>query len=210
LDPPATVSCESLYGINFTNEFSHKTQTSTGGTAAIDPELKVEIERNVKVTTHPFKNYFKGFEKVDAIKRIFGDETDQVLDKLRVEFAGMRGYMGVSEVDGHLLVSALYLKEGDQTEIYLDIIHELVHVRQFMEGKKLFDHRFTYTERPTEIEAYRYAVEEARRLGWDDERICNYLKTEWMSDEDLALLAKTLNVNCPSNRKRKGEDKRRL
>jgi hypothetical protein len=167
--------------------------------------LKVDIERNVKVATYPFKDYFKGFENVEAVKRIFGEKTDEILDKLRVEFAGMRGYMGVNEVDGHLLVSALYLKEGDLAEIYLDIIHELVHVRQFMEGKKLFDHRFTYTERPTEIEAYRYAVEEARRLGWDDKRICGYLKTEWMSDEDFVLLAKALYVNCAPDREPKRE-----
>jgi len=37
---------------------------------------------------------------------------------------------------------------------------------------------------------------EARRLGLSDERICRYLKTEWMSDEDLKKLTKTLNVKC--------------
>ena len=51
-------------------------------------------------------------------------------------------------------------------------------------------------ERPTEIEAYRYTVQEARRLGLSDERICEYLKTEWMSDEDLKILSKAVNVTC--------------
>jgi len=65
--------------------------------------------------------------------------------------------------------------------------------------KELFDHRYNYVERPTEIEAYRNAVEEARRLGLSDERICEYLRTEWMTDEDL-MLTKTLNVECkPTN-----------
>jgi hypothetical protein len=94
-------------------------------------------------------------------------------------------------------VSAYYLNNGDLIDIYLDVIHELVHVRQFMEGKKLFDDNYRYVERPTEIEAYRYAVEEARRLRLSDEKILQYLKTEWMSADDLRRLAKVLNVKCP-------------
>jgi len=56
---------------------------------------------------------------------------------------------------------------------------------------------YRYVERPTEVEAYRYTVEEARRLGLSDERICRYLKTEWMNADDLRQLAKTLEVECP-------------
>jgi hypothetical protein len=165
-----------------------------GGFAAIDKRLKVEIVRNVPVTTHPFTDYFKGFEKVEAVRKIFGKKTEEVLRNLRVEFGGRGGYMGVSDVDGHLLISAHYIKEGDIVDIYLDIIHELVHVRQFMEGKKLFDDNFSYVRRPTEVEAYRLTVEEAKRLGLSDERICEYLKTEWMSARDLERLAEAVNV----------------
>jgi hypothetical protein len=63
-----------------------------------------------------------------------------------------------------------------------------------MEGKKLFDDNFSYVRRPTEVEAYRLAVEEAKRLGLSDERICEYLKTEWMSNRDLERLAEAVNV----------------
>lgn len=163
----------------------------------MDYQLKVEIVRSVKIQTYPFADYFKGFEKVDAVRRIFGEKTVDVLRDLRVEFIGSRwAYMGVSDADGHLLVGANYLKNGDIIDIYLDVIHELVHVRQFMEGKKLFEERYNYVERPTEVEAYRHVVEEARRLGLSDKRICSYLKTEWMSDEDFKRLARTLDVKC--------------
>jgi hypothetical protein len=67
-----------------------------------------------------------------------------------------------------------------------------------MDGKELFNRRFKYVENPTEIEAYCIAVEEARRLGLSEERICSYLQTERMTDEDLLVLAKALNVNCES------------
>lgn len=160
----------------------------------MEPRLNVEILRNAKVITYPFTDYFKYFEKVEAIRRIFGEDTDDVLSNLRVEFSGRRGYMGVSDKDGHLHVSASYLNSGDTLDIYLDIIHELVHVKQFMEGKKLFDRTREYVDRPTEIEAFQHAVEEARNLGLSDERICEYLKTEWMSEEDLIRLTDTLKV----------------
>lgn len=163
---------------------------------SIGLQLKVKIRRNAEITTHPFTDYFKNFEKVGAVRRIFGEKTEEVLRKLRVEFFSRRSYMGVSDDDGHLLISAYYLNNGDLVDIYLDIIHELVHVKQFMEGKKLFDDHYSYVERPTEVEAYRVAVEEARRLRLNDERILEYLKTEWMSDKDLKRLAKTLKVKC--------------
>jgi hypothetical protein len=147
-------------------------------------------------STHPFTDYFKGFEKVKAVRQLFGEKTEQVLRDLKVELTSIGGYMWVSNIDGHIIVSSRYLSNGSRVDIYLDAIHELVHVKQFMEGKELFDIDYGYTERPTEVEAYRYAVEEARIIGLSDERICEYLKTEWMSEEDLRILAKALNVEC--------------
>ena len=148
-------------------------------------------------TAHPFSDYFRGFDKVEAVRGIFGGKTEQVLRDLKVSFLWAGGYMGVNSANGHLMANPNYLNKGDKTDIYLDVIHELVHVRQFMEGKELFDSHYSYIERPTEIEAYRYAVEEARRLGLNDERICEYLKTPWISLQEWTQLAMTLNVICP-------------
>ena len=156
--------------------------------------MNVKIPRDVKIATYPFMEYFKGFENIGAVREVFGEDTEKVLRNLKVEFAGIRGYMGVSETDGHLIIGARYLNEGDAVDIYLDVVHELVHVKQFLEGKELFDSDYTYIERPTEVEAYRHAVKEARRLGMTDERICEYLKTEWMSDDDLQRLARIVGV----------------
>ncbi len=104
--------------------------------------------------------------------------------------------MGVNPFNGHLMVNPRYLNRGERLDIHLDIIHELVHIRQFMDGMELFDTEYNYVERPTEIEAYRYAVKEAKKLGQSDERICQYLKTEWINDEDLKRLAKALSIKC--------------
>jgi hypothetical protein len=141
-----------------------------------------------------FIDFFKGFDKVKAVQGIFGEKTTEVLSNLKVEFSWLKGYMYVDGSDGHLVISKAYLQSGDKTEIYLDLIHELCHVKQFMDGKELFDPSYDYVDRPTEIEAYRYAVQEARRLGFSEERLRCYLRTEWMSDDDFERLAKSVNV----------------
>lgn len=159
---------------------------------------KLGLDRIFRVghSTYAFTDYFKGMEKVEAVRRIFGDKTEEVLRNLKVEFTWIGGYMWVNGKDGHLMISSSYLNEGSKIDIYLDLIHELVHVRQFLQGRELFDEHYSYIDRPTEVEAYRRAVKEARRIGLSDERICQYLKTEWMSMQDLKRLAAILKVNC--------------
>jgi hypothetical protein len=141
-----------------------------------------------------FMDYFKGFEKVEAVKRIFGEETEEVLKNLKVEFIWF-GYMGVDNTDGHLMVNRKYLASGDKTDIYLDVVHELCHVKQWREGRELFDEKYDYVDRPTEVEAYRSTVQEAKRLGLKDDRILLYLKTEWMSIQDLKRLIKNMDID---------------
>jgi len=150
----------------------------------------------IGLSTYRFTDYFRGMEKVGAVRGIFGEKTGEILKNLRVGFTFVGGYMFVNNANGHLMISSKYLKNGDRIDIYLDLIHELVHVKQFMEGKELFDVNYGYTERPTEVEAYRVAVREARRLGLSEDRICQYLKTEWMNVEDFRRLAESMDVKC--------------
>ncbi|MGA2783128.1 MAG: hypothetical protein ABSF09_00315 [Candidatus Bathyarchaeia archaeon] len=163
---------------------------------AIDEALsKVEVPKEVPITKHHFLDYFKGFEKVAAVREIFGDQTNSVLSALEVEFFNSRSsYMGVNNESGHLVINANYLKKGDKLSIYLDIIHELVHVRQFREGKELFDENYAYVDRPTELEAFKHAMKEARRLGMDDDEIFDYLKVPTLNDEQARRLVDNLNV----------------
>lgn len=103
--------------------------------------------------------------------------------------------MGVSDSDGHLMVNKRYLSTGRKQDIYLDVIHELCHIKQYMEGRELFDPRYDYVDRPTEIEAYRYAVQEAKRVGLSVEEIRVYLKTEMMSTQALERLIRNMGVD---------------
>lgn len=162
------------------------------------PLPRVEIPRNVGLRFERFTDRFKGFEKVAAVRALFGPRTAQVLRALRVEYFSARwGYMGVSDADGHLMVSTHYLAHGSPRDIYLDVVHELVHVKQFKEGKELFPDGFEYVDTPGEIEAYRHCIEEGRRLGMTDAQLYEYLKVEWVSEKDVRRLARHVGVRPP-------------
>jgi hypothetical protein len=77
-------------------------------------------------------------------------------------------------------------------DLYLDLAHELTHLRQLAEGKNLWDHSIHYVDRPTEIEGYAVAVEEGLRLGMTETEIIRHLSNPWLSDADVARLRKNI------------------
>jgi hypothetical protein len=108
--------------------------------------------------------------------------------------------MYVDDEDGSLVVGSGYLRTGDTRYLYLDVIHELVHVKQYLQGKELFDETYSYVERPTEIEAYQCAVEEGRNLGMSDDWLAEYLYVEWVTRKDHERLLKKLGVESARRR----------
>ncbi len=164
----------------------------------------IQINRQVPTSKrgskrrHKFNDYFRGFEAVPAVRKIFGQGTEEVLAGLRVEFLNVRSdYIWVSDADGHLIANVNYLKKAETRDIYLDLIHELVHVKQFRDGRDIsldLGKRFEYVERPTELEAYKLTIKEARRLGMSDEQIIDYLKVTWLDKEEVRRLARHLGV----------------
>ena len=145
-----------------------------------------------------FTDFFKGFDQVPIIKKTFGKNVVDILNNLEVEFNSFRrGYMGVSDDDGHLVVNTHHLKNSDYKILYLDVVHELIHVKQFMDGKNLFDEDYEYVDRPTEIEAYQITVDEAKKIGMDNDEIFDYLQVDWIDDESHKRLAKTVGIKIP-------------
>ena len=157
-------------------------------------DLGVCIERNAPPGRSPFTRVFGGFEKVKAVRSIFGRRTDEVLGNLTVEVTNGRGYMRINDVRGSIVISAKYLREGKEVDVYLDVVHELVHIRQHHEGKELWDPDYKYTDRPTEIEAYKVAVREARRLGLSEEQLVEYLKVEWIPEDEFRSFLENVGV----------------
>jgi hypothetical protein len=154
------------------------------------------VNRSLAAGSYNLRDIFSGLDDVEPLIKCVGDTSmlKQMLERTRVILADEDGYMYVNDEDGSLVVGLEYLKAGELNHLYLDVIHELVHVRQFLQGRNLFDERYRYVDRPTEIEAYRCCVEEGRRLGMSEEAIAQYLYVEWITKKDHARLLKTLGV----------------
>jgi hypothetical protein len=162
------------------------------GESALD--LRIEIRRDLELGDYGFTEVFQGFDRVGAVKAIFGKRTKEALSGIKVVLASRRGYMHIDGQTGDLHISRPYLEKADARYIYLDIIHELVHIRQFHEGKELFDEKYDYVDRPTEIEAYRATLKEARRIGYGGEELVEYLRVDWVSEADFKRFLELLGV----------------
>ena len=145
---------------------------------------------------HPLTRLASGLDHARGLKVMVPDEAARraFVDSVEVHISPFQGYMWIDDNKGRVVVSADYLRNGEERGIFLDLVHELVHIRQHREGSDLWDETYAYVDRPTEVEAYRIAVEEARELGLDDEAICEYLHVPWVSAEEHARLCKTLGV----------------
>jgi hypothetical protein len=148
--------------------------------------LPIKLNRKSPKPSLPsFTEYFQGFERVEAVRSVFGDRTEEVLGNLRIGFIPNRGmYMGIRDVDGHIAVGTYHLKNSPVRTLYLDIVHELFHINQRMTDEKYFHDEFMkfmqdrslYYASPIEIPAYEHTVREAERIGMSPEEILEYLK----------------------------------
>jgi hypothetical protein len=140
---------------------------------------------------------FNGLQDAQPLKKCIRRRSllRRILEETEVTLtANGTRYMHVDDKDGSLVVGLKYLRIADERYLYLDIIHELVHVKQHLDGKELFDEEYSYADRPTEIEAYQYTIEEARRIGMTEEEIAEYLYVEWMTRREFARMLETLGV----------------
>jgi len=170
---------------------------------AVESQLGVRIERKGPTHLLPFERFFRGFGDVPAVRELFGKQTRRVLRNLKVEFFSARfGYMGTSDVDGHLLISTHHLSDSDFRTVYLDVVHELCHVNQFRKGKPLFYPKLSYVDAPSEIEAYRFTVKEGRRIGMSNRELLDYLRVEWITPAEHRRLARRTGVAGRASAKR--------
>ena len=164
-----------------------------------------EVNRKETEGEFPLSHIFIGLDDSDVVQSLFGGKasTARILRTLRVKLDESVEYMYVNEANGEVVVSGEYLRSAREELLYLDIIHELVHVRQHREGRDLFDSKFSYVDRPTELEAYRITLDEARKIGMTEKEIEDYLYVEWISKGEHKRLAETLGVN---GRRRRQEE----
>lgn len=170
----------------------------------------VKIETKSPIKLYSFQKFFRGFDEAPPIQELWGRKASKILRDLKVEFFSPPfGYMGTSDEDGHLIVSSNHLKTSDLRTIYLDVVHELCHVKQHLAGRPLFDRTKKYVDTPTEIEAYAFTVKEGRRIGMNDAQLYDYLRVEWIDENDLKRLARHVGVSVKRRKKTKPHRARR-
>lgn len=154
------------------------------------------VNRDLPEGRYRLREVFAGLEEVEPLNAYIGSRTQlrRILEETDVTLTQDTSYMYVNDGDGSLVVGLEYLQTADAHYLYLDVIHELAHVKQYLDGRQLFDENYSYVDRPTEIEAYQCTVKEARKIGMTDDAIAEYLYVEWITRKEHARLLGTLGV----------------
>jgi len=154
------------------------------------------INRQVSYGHYKLADIFPDIKRIPILMEIFESDAEiaDVLENTTVIISDKPRYMKVDNDDGSILIGFNHIRHSNAEIIYLDIIHELVHVKQHRQGLDLYDRSRSYVDRQTEIDAYAITVKEARKLGLTDQEISNYLQVEWITPEEHRRLAARLKV----------------
>jgi len=154
------------------------------------------VDRSLSAGDHPFLAILPGVAASPALARITAEPAARarLLDRALVQIRGDRGYAFVDVEKPCIVLSERYFREGAELDIYLDLLHELTHLRQLEEGFDLWDERFAYVDRPTEVEGYAVAIEEGRRLAMTDLEVVDHLSNPWMTANDVARLLRNVDA----------------
>lgn len=107
------------------------------------------------------------------------------------------GFRMVETTKDAIVVSRSYLENGPSLDVYLDLIHEFLHILQRHQGRELWSSRIrSYADRPTEVEAYAFSVAEARRLGVPDAYLRKYLHVPWITRRQFHDLLRNVGVSA--------------
>lgn len=173
-----------------------------------------KVDRKLPLGRHPLLTAFPGLDQLatatrhepDAGKRIrlHADTCiELVADDLWMyvaphdvpKMARGRWKPVVSPGSDCIVVGESHLRTSPDLILFMDIFHELCHIRQRRDGAELWDDKYSYVERPTEVEAYKFVVDEARRLRVKESVLREYLKVEWIDDSDFQILLTTMGVS---------------
>jgi hypothetical protein len=154
------------------------------------------VRRSAVVGEYKLSGVFAGLETSSALRKVFGSKTQMTKIMTHLKLRVERGDSGLwlDRDTGTICIGAKHLATAKNDFLYLDSIHVLVHVRQFLEGKELYDQAFEYVDRPTELEAYRATVAEARRVGMEEDEILKYLRMDAVDDSELGKLMERIGV----------------
>ncbi|MGC4121227.1 MAG: hypothetical protein QM765_42950 [Myxococcales bacterium] len=148
------------------------------------------VDRSLPAGNHRYLELLPNVAKSPALKRISSDPKicQQLIKQAVVQIRGQRGYAFVDVETPCIVLSESYYQKGAALDLYLDLLHEVTHLRQLAEGFDLWDDRFEYVDRPTEVEGYAVAIEEGRRLGMTELDVFQNLSNPWMTEAEVRRL----------------------
>jgi hypothetical protein len=181
-----------------------------------EPPSGFTLDRTLASGRHPILRVFPGLNDLaiahrlqpdDALRhRLFRDaEIELVEDDVWMYVApweipaSRRGRWNPVLAPGTdcIVVGLDHLRESPSFTLFLDIFHELRHVLQRQGGAQLFGSGESYVKRPTEVDAYRFVVDEAHRLNVSDDFLRDYLKVEWIDEKEFLQLLTAVGVALP-------------
>jgi len=165
----------------------------------IRPGLRVRsfrARRSAEIGEYKLSEVFTGLESSSSLTKVFGSKMQmtKVLKHLKLLVEPNDSGLWLDRDTGTIVIGRRHLTSAKSDFLYLDAIHVLVHVHQFLDGKELYDQAFEYVDRPTELEAYRTTVSEARHVGMDEEEILRYLRMDAADDSELGKLMEKIGV----------------
>ena len=176
------------------------------------------IDRTAPLGRHPLLSVFPGLDRLrpagridpDPAKRarLFSETLVELVDQdmwMYVApweippFARRRGWEPVvAPGQDCIVVGQGHLRDSPEMILYLDIYHELCHILQRRAGANLWEPGLSYVERTTEVDAYRFVVNEAKELGVADDFLREYLEVEWISKKEHLQLLEAVGVPPPA------------
>jgi hypothetical protein len=174
-----------------------------------------QVARDLRVGRHPILAVFPGLDRLPTAERLVPDRADRarLFQETSVYLVDQDLWMYVSPNElpkgvrrewrpivspesDCIVVGKNHLKESPLLTLFMDIYHELCHLLQRHDGADLWPPGVSYVKRWTEVEAYRFVVKEAREIGVSDEFLRDYLRVEWISEEEHRELLSELKVRA--------------
>jgi hypothetical protein len=175
------------------------------------------VARTIALGRHPILTAFPGLDELSPARRmvrraaarhrLFGDTQIELVDEDMWMYVApkelpkvfrRRWKPVVSPDQDCIVIGAGHLRESPLLTLFMDIYHELCHVLQRQGGADLWPPGKSYVERWTEVEAYRFVIDEARKLHVPDAFLREYLRVEWISEEEHRTLLTELKVSLDS------------
>src|SRR5512136_2782837 len=100
------------------------------------------VVRTLNAGIHPYRLLLPRIDESPAVRWIESPVTPlgPLLDSARVKIKPGQGYLWVDIKIPAIVMIEEYYRVANPLDLYLDLVHELTHLRQLAEGKDLWDH----------------------------------------------------------------------